>query len=167
MISSLILHLRLKGSLFAVHDARETFNKAFFSGGSLNTARTASASYSRTMTQQYNILLNYKKRFGTDHNMSFLLGGEYYDFYFFTMNAATRNSPTNLIYTMNAGSEASGVPTSSTTATRILSTLGRVSYDFNTRYLVNFNFRYDGSSKLGNNKWGFFPGVSLGWNIHR
>src|SRR5690606_21080052 len=27
--------------------------------------------------------------------------------------------------------------------------------------------RYDGASNLGlNHKWGFFPGVSLGWNMH-
>src|SRR5690606_25331466 len=29
-----------------------------------------------------------------------------------------------------------------------------------------FTFRNDGSSRLGNNKFGFFPGVSLGWNAH-
>ena len=26
-------------------------------------------------------------------------------------------------------------------------------------------FRYDGISKLKDNRWGFFPGVSAGWNI--
>lgn len=159
-------NLTLKGNLFAVHLNRESFNKSYYSGGSLNTARIASASYSRSLTQQYNVLLNYKNTFGANHHLNLLLGGEYYDYYSFYMYAATKNSPTDLIYTMNAGSEASGVPTSSTTATRILSILGRITYDFNTRYLVNINFRYDGSSKLPENKWGFFPGISLGWNLH-
>lgn len=160
------LTLSIKGSLFAIHYTRETFDKSYFSGGSLNTTRTATASYSRSVTQQYNALLNYRKKFGANHNISLLLGGEYYDYYYFTMSAATKNSPTDLIYTMNAGSEASGVPTSSTTATRLLSALGRITYDYNSRYLVNVNFRYDGSSKLINNKWGFFPGISFGWNLH-
>ena len=26
--------------------------------------------------------------------------------------------------------------------------------------------RYDGISKLSDNRWGFFPGVSAGWNVH-
>ena len=31
---------------------------------------------------------------------------------------------------------------------------------------MNLSYRLDGSSKLGNDKWGFFPGVSAGWNLH-
>lgn len=33
------------------------------------------------------------------------------------------------------------------------------------RYLISFVARYDGISKLKDNRWGFFPGVSVGWNI--
>jgi len=32
--------------------------------------------------------------------------------------------------------------------------------------LFGFTFRYDGTSRLGNNKYGFFPGISVGWNAH-
>ena len=160
------LTLTIKGSLFAVNLTKESFNKAYLTGGSLNTARTSSASYGRTLTQQYNALLNYNKKIGSNHNLNLLLGEEYYNYYYFTMGASTKNSPTDLITTMNAGSEASGVPSSWSTGTRLLSTLGRIAYDYDGRYLLNINFRFDGSSKLGNNKWGFFPGVSLGWNMH-
>ena len=33
------------------------------------------------------------------------------------------------------------------------------------KYLLSVVFRYDGISKLKDNRWGFFPGVSAGWNI--
>ena len=48
----------------------------------------------------------------------------------------------------------------------IVSTFGRLLYDYDDRYLFGFTYRYDGSSRLGNNKYDFFPGVSLGWNVH-
>ena len=44
--------------------------------------------------------------------------------------------------------------------------VGRVDYDYAGRYLVEFSFRYDGSSKFAKEKrWGFFPSVSAGWRI--
>lgn len=33
------------------------------------------------------------------------------------------------------------------------------------KYLLSFTARYDGISRLKDNRWGFFPGVSVGWNI--
>lgn len=43
---------------------------------------------------------------------------------------------------------------------------GRINYDFNSKYLVEINLRYDGSSRFRpSNRWGFFPSVSAGWNI--
>ena len=34
------------------------------------------------------------------------------------------------------------------------------------KYLFSVVARYDGISKLSDNRWGFFPGVSAGWNLH-
>ena len=48
----------------------------------------------------------------------------------------------------------------------ITSTFGRLLYDFDNKYLISGTFRRDGSSRLGNQKFGFFPGVSVGWNLH-
>lgn len=43
---------------------------------------------------------------------------------------------------------------------------GRLAYTYNDKYMAQFHFRYDGSYKFPENKrWGFFPGVSLGWRI--
>ncbi|MEX2513711.1 MAG: TonB-dependent receptor [Cyclobacteriaceae bacterium] len=43
---------------------------------------------------------------------------------------------------------------------------GRVSYDFSNKYLLGFNFRYDGSPIFPKEtRWGFFPGVSAGWVV--
>ena len=43
---------------------------------------------------------------------------------------------------------------------------GRLNYAFDSRYLVEANFRYDGSSRFSpDNRWGFFPSASAGWRI--
>lgn len=45
---------------------------------------------------------------------------------------------------------------------------GRLNYDYDGRYLFEFNIRYDGSSRfVGDKRWAWFPSVSLGWNIAR
>ncbi|MGJ1316662.1 hypothetical protein, partial [Sphingobacterium multivorum] len=44
--------------------------------------------------------------------------------------------------------------------------VGRFNYAYDRRYLLELNFRYDGSYKFQRDRrWGFFPGVSAGWRI--
>lgn len=48
----------------------------------------------------------------------------------------------------------------------MVSHVGRLSYDFDSKYLLDVAFRYDGSYKFApENRWGFFPSVSAGWVI--
>lgn len=45
---------------------------------------------------------------------------------------------------------------------------GRLNYDFDNKYLVEINARYDGSSRFPvDSRWGLFPSVSLGWQVDR
>ena len=49
----------------------------------------------------------------------------------------------------------------------IMSYFGRLNYDFDSKYLLEFNGRYDGSSKfLPQNRWAFFWGTCIGWRIN-
>lgn len=43
---------------------------------------------------------------------------------------------------------------------------GRINYNYASRYLAEFNLRYDGTSRFRENRrWIWLPSVSLGWNI--
>ena len=43
---------------------------------------------------------------------------------------------------------------------------GRLTYGYQSKYLVTFNARYDGSSRFAaNSKWGFFPSGAVAWNV--
>ena len=44
--------------------------------------------------------------------------------------------------------------------------VGRVAYDYKSKYLIEFAFRYEGSSKFpANSRWAMFPSVSGGWRV--
>lgn len=44
--------------------------------------------------------------------------------------------------------------------------IGRLNYDYMSRYMLEAAFRYDASSKNSpSNRWGLFPSVSLGWRL--
>ncbi len=48
----------------------------------------------------------------------------------------------------------------------IMSYLGRVSYNYDSKYYITANVRADGSSKLSpENRWGIFPSASAAWRI--
>lgn len=47
-----------------------------------------------------------------------------------------------------------------------IASVGRVSYDLSNKYMAEFSYRYEGSSKFPkNSRWGFFPSVLAGWRI--
>ncbi|TKB99255.1 TonB-dependent receptor [Pedobacter cryophilus] len=62
-----------------------------------------------------------------------------------------------------------GVPFSIQTAQRqntLASFLGRVNYNYKSKYLATASFRADGSSKfVGDNIWGYFPSGSVAWRL--
>ena len=44
--------------------------------------------------------------------------------------------------------------------------IGRASYDYASRYIAEFQFRYDGSSRFHpDHRWGFFPSASAAWRV--
>ena len=51
---------------------------------------------------------------------------------------------------------------------RLASYIGRLNYDFDQKYLLSVTARRDGSSRLSSeDRWGWFPSVSLGWRLDR
>lgn len=60
----------------------------------------------------------------------------------------------------NAGSLEGSLPS------RNLGLSGRFTYGFDSRYLLEFNFGYNGSERFaGNKRWGFFPSIGGGWVV--
>lgn len=134
-----------------------------------NTTRESYASFSRSFQQQYNTIVNYTKRFGEKHNVNAMLGAEFFGTRQFDMQVDGTLAPTDDIPTVNAATTfAAGSNYSSKSEYRIVSNFGRLNYDYDQRFLLSLVYRNDGVSSLpSGNKFGFFPGMSAGWNMHR
>lgn len=98
--------------------------------------------------------------------MSALLGTEFFDQETKGFNASGSGAPTDDFHDLgltDPGENKRAID-SWHSKYRILSYFGRINYDYKDKYLASAVFRQDGySSLLGDNRWGFFPGLSLGW----
>jgi TonB-linked SusC/RagA family outer membrane protein len=145
---------------------RSDFRKSYITSTTVNATRPASGSYSNFDQKEFNAVINYQTSFNTSHNLHATVGTSYFDRKANSLSASGRGAATDNIPTMNASAEPVSVY-SAKTQQRIIGFFGRFNYDYNRKYLLTLTARYDGASNLGRaNKWGFFPGISAGWNVH-
>ncbi|HPT43074.1 MAG TPA: TonB-dependent receptor [Paludibacteraceae bacterium] len=72
----------------------------------------------------------------------------------------------DIVKTLNAANKISPGNGSTASQWAIMSYLGRLSYNYESKYLLSMNIRADGSSKLApSGRWGYFPSVSAAWRI--
>lgn len=161
------LSLRLNGNVYYSESFIESFNRDYQNNNTKwDRSRHTSASYDRTLSQTYNAVLNFHKLYANAHNVNVMLGSEYYDNYSRGFSASGQGAPTDDFRALGLTSEEEGKRKigSYHNRLRILSGFGRANYDYHGKYLLSLVARYDGySSLLGENRWGFFPGVSAGW----
>jgi TonB-linked SusC/RagA family outer membrane protein len=152
-------------------DVAKPFNLYTYAGEEyiLSKQRVGTSSISNSNGNYNRLTLqaqaNYNTIIGMKHNVAGLLVFEQrqdwgrdsylrrlYDFY--TIDQVNSASENNMY---NSGSE-------SQNASQAL--LGRVNYDFDKKYLLEFAFRYQGTSLFPpESRWGFFPVISAGWRI--
>lgn len=124
-------------------------------------------SYAKTRYQTINLYTNYLFDINEQHHFNLTAGFQEED----NEYSYLKNSVTGLYSTDNPNvGMGSGDKTITDTrngwATRGF--FGRINYDFDGKYLLELDGRYDGSSRFAKgNRWGFFPSVSVGWNITR
>ncbi len=128
------------------------------------TEASISTSSSRQIYADY--YLQYTKQI-QDHKFSILAGGSYQD----TRNrghwASSVDFPyTNIgYYNIDAGLLERQMGSSWYERT-VVSGLGRINYDYKSKYLLTINYRLDGATVFGdNNKWGHFPSFGLAYRI--
>ncbi|MDG3581050.1 SusC/RagA family TonB-linked outer membrane protein [Galbibacter pacificus] len=132
----------------------------------INTPSTVNRYFGSYISKLFQLSLRYNQSFG-NHNFSGLLlyeesNAEADNFYAqreFSLGIPYlfAGNTTNQIGSMNSGGLWETVNKG---------LVGKVNYDYRGKYLVEFSFRYDGSSKFKKgSQWGFFPAASLGWRI--
>ena len=124
-------------------------------------------SNTNTNYQSISLYTHYSFTLGEKSNFALLAGYQEEDYHY----AYIKNAITGL-YTTATPSVTMGNGDQTITDTRYgwatRGYFGRINYDYDGRYLLELNGRYDGSSRFAaDHRWGFFPSVSAGWNIHK
>ena len=131
----------------------------------------ASRSYSKTRQDVLEWIGNATGKFGRN-NIKLMLGYSYQYFQNSGFNAENSDFPNDGLGADNLGSgeyaKDEGIigMGSYKNDSKLIAFFGRISYDWDGKYLLTASLRHEGSSKFGkNNKWGNFPAVSIGWRI--
>jgi TonB-linked SusC/RagA family outer membrane protein len=179
LTATIIPGLTVKGTMSWYYNEEfdETFNRAYVTSqaGAANPEGTSgvnrnystSNSFTRYFTQTYNLVANFNRTFNEAHTVNAMIGTEFYKRDNKAFSASGYGAPTSyfqdLALTQNDADVQSRSIDSSHSKEAMLSYFGRFEYDYKDKYLVAATVREDGYSRLVNNRWGFFPGVSAGW----
>lgn len=128
-----------------------------------------SRSFLRYFDQTYNLVANFNRTFNDVHAVNVMAGAELYKrrYLYFSASGSNSESPfPTLGDTANSAENMTRSMSSSDLEEALISYFGRAEYVYDNRYILAATFREDGYSRLINKRWGFFPGVSAGWNIH-
>ena len=132
----------------------------------------ASRAYSKERQYVVEWLTNYSTRLADRHNIKAMVGYSYQYSQYQGFSAWNKDFPNDGLGSDNIGSgelakeEGEVLMSSYKNDAKLISFFGRVSYDYEGKYLLTASLRHEGSSKFGaNHKWGDFPAVSAGWRI--
>ena len=161
----------LKVSGFAAIE--EGDNRNYWYNGVINTDETGSGMAGRGSSFSYSKLFeataDYVRSFD-QHNISAVAGFSYQKFLYDGQNIENKGFPTeDAKYFQIGNGDASKKylnASSYRNSNALAAAFGRINYNYAEKYLVSASIRREGSSRFGaNNKWGWFPAVSLGWRI--
>ena len=129
----------------------------------------ANSTYTQTnsKTDFYSVTgyLNAMKTFKDKHNLSLTLGAQY-EFKEYTYFGVKVKDIQAGLENVNGSGEITLSGSEDKYQNAIMSYFGRFNYDYDNKYLLELNARYDGSSRfLPENRWDLFYGASLGWRL--
>ncbi len=148
-------------------------NRSYWANKTINTDEAGSGKAGRGMNMSLNKLFevtaDYTRSFGK-HNISAVAGFSYQNFFYDGEEISNKGFPTDDMKYYQIGNGDASKDYLSASSYRNSNTLAaffvRGNYNYAEKYLVSASVRREGSSRFGaNNKWGWFPAVSLGWRI--
>lgn len=139
------------------------YDGAVFAQSALNSLSNSTSFNYRLLNEN---ILRYGKNFNGKHDISVLLGHSLNYNRNDGFAGSLQGFPSNALQEFNAGGVLNPSVSGSAFEETVQSFFSRVNYVFNSKYLLEFNIRRDGSSKFGAiNRYGTFPSASAGWRI--
>jgi TonB-linked SusC/RagA family outer membrane protein len=169
----LLKGLKIKGVASITDNKNKThqFNKSYqlFNDTIPTTTIRSGVSEARTENLETNLqaFLDYTHTFGKDHNFKALLGYNQISDSYDEIYATVLDLPsTNTVDQLSGGDKSTLTNDGYADDYRLRSFFGRLNYNYKEKYLLEANFRYDGTSRFPkNNRYAFFPSFSAGWNL--
>ncbi|VTP93334.1 TonB-dependent receptor [Sphingobacterium daejeonense] len=131
----------------------------------------ASQDFNRHLDRVFEWTVNFNKRW-EQHSVNAVGGYSYQDFNGRGFSGNNSDFPVDGIKENDMGTGSflpdgrSGLGSWRNPWVKLAAFFGRVNYSYLDRYIVTATARYEGSSKFApENRWGFFPGVSVGWRM--
>ncbi|MFZ4262023.1 SusC/RagA family TonB-linked outer membrane protein [Sphingobacterium sp. HJSM2_6] len=116
------------------------------------------------IVQQYS--LNYSNSFQSVHNFTGLFMYEYINEKGRSFDASRGGFQSMALEELFAGDPTTAANYSSSFNNGRISWIGRLNYNYADKYMVETILRADASSRFSKqNRWGYFPSISAGWNI--
>jgi len=112
-------------------------------------------------------ILRYNKTFNKVHDFGMLVGHSINFLRNDGFSGQVSGFPTDNLEEFNAGGITDPSVSGGAFEEVTQSFFGRINYNYDGKYLAEFNLRRDGSSKFGENLYGNFPSASIGWNISK
>lgn len=149
-------------SLYTYDAAKDEYNSV-----TKNSPQLMRREYGSSNQSMYNISVSYNRTFAEKHTVGVLLLMEQTvrdsDQFYAQRNLSL---PFPYLFTGMTEGQEGGSNSSKVFRNANRGYVGKFNYDYKGKYLAEFSFRYDGSSKFAKgHQWGFFPGGSLGWRI--
>jgi TonB-linked SusC/RagA family outer membrane protein len=128
------------------------------------TKDTYTKSRSTTKRNVFNLYSNYA--FSLGKNSFTVMGGYNQESYYYESFAGSIQGQTVITVPSFGGGTGTKTLSESYSAYSSRSGFGRLTYNYDNRYLVTLNGRYDGSSKFPKStRFGFFPSGSVAWRM--
>ncbi|SDF83465.1 TonB-dependent receptor [Chitinophaga filiformis] len=139
-------------------------NKSFGGKATNSGSATSSLRSNKEIRLQSTNTLNYHRVFNNTHNLDITAVSEYQQTTYNYLSAGASNLTYESFLWNNLALGTPGSPASGYSRSALFSLVGRVNYGYKDKYLLSAALRRDGASKfLGNNKYSYFPSVSVGW----
>lgn len=144
----------------------KSFRPTYYVGAnSVNTIASLSETRSKKTEDILEFTANYNTVIQEKHAIEGLLGLSQEESLFDDQGSSVSRFENNNMQYLSHGQDNAAV-TGGYLRGALRSAFGRLSYNYDYKYMAMVSARYDGSSRFGKgNEWGFFPSVSLGWNI--
>lgn len=133
-------------------------------GNFISGTRSTTETRTETARNSVNAYVNFNRTFAERHKVDATAGMDYMHQRYWYLTATSTGSTSDKVPILDSGINFTASNKDQSQA--LLSYFGRVTYNFDDRYILSGTFRADGSSKFAKgNRWGYFPAGSAAYII--